>query len=169
MSANQPKRAGRLLGVVIALLLLATACGGSSEATNVAASGGEAVELAETDQAGLAARSDKPIVLNFFASWCPSCVAELPDFEEAHQRFADDVDFIGVANRDRPADAIALIEQTGVTYDVLGDPEGELFQSFGALGMPTTVFLSPDGEVVKTFSGVLTTDALETIINEELL
>lgn len=169
MSANRPKRIRRLLGIVVGLLLLATACGSTASSDSATASGEAPAELAETDQAALAARSDKPIVLNFFASWCPSCVAELPDFEQAHQEFADQVDFVGVANRDRPSDALALIEQTGVTYDVLGDPDGELFQSFGALGMPTTVFLSPEGEVLKTFSGVLTTDALADIINEELL
>ncbi len=164
-------RTFRLLATLIALALLAVACGsaeGGGE-TAVAEGGPVASDIPLVDQAAIAELEGKPVVINFFASWCPSCVAELPDFQAVHEQVGDEVTFLGVAQRDRAADALALIERTGVTYDIGNDPNGELFASFNALAMPTTVFVGADGEVIRTFSGVLSSESLTDIINNELL
>lgn len=161
-------RSLRLLTTCLALLLLAAACGSNSDAATSDATI-EAPELDLIDEAAIAELEGKPLVINFFASWCPSCVAELPDFQAVHEQLGDDVTFLGIAQRDRPSDALALIERSGVTYDIGNDPDGVLFQSFNALAMPTTVFVGADGEVLRTFSGVLDTESLTDIINEELL
>ncbi len=158
----------KIMSLVFAAALLAAACG-SDNATSAADASGAAAEIPVIDAANISERAGTPLVINFFASWCPSCVSELPDFEEVHQNFGEDVTFLGIAQRDRPSDALSLIERTGVTYEIGNDPDGELFQDYNALAMPTTVFVSADGEVVKTFSGVLTTESLTSIINEELL
>lgn len=160
-------RSLRLLILGVAFLLLAAACA-STESVGTA-TGEDAAELQLIDQAALAEFEGTPVVVNFFASWCPSCVAELPDFQAVHEELGDEVTFLGVAQRDRPSDAIALIERSGVTYDIGNDPNGELFQQLNALAMPTTVFIGADGEVLRTFSGVLDTESLTDIINEELL
>lgn len=159
--------------------LIAAACSsGGTPATAGHSDGGDAdtgaasatpTALALFDESSITARKGEPLVINFFASWCPSCVAEMPDFEVAHQQFADDVTFIGVAMQDRDSDALALVESTGVTYELGNDPDGSLFQSFNALAMPTTVFVNAEGEVVRSFSGVLTAESLAEIINGELL
>ena len=162
-------RSLRLLTLSVAFLLLAAACGSTASESVGTAAGGETPELELIDQAALAERQGTPVVVNFFASWCPSCVAELPDFQAVHEDFGDEVTFLGVAQRDRTSDAIALIERSGVTYDIGNDPNGELFQQLNALAMPTTVFIGADGEVIRTFSGVLDSESLTDIINEELL
>lgn len=99
---------------------------------------------------------DGPLVVNFWASWCPACVVELPDFQAVSEEFADDVTFIGmnVLPDDRAA-AEALIEQTGVTYQLAEDEGGALYTEFGGIAMPTTVFLDSDGNVVDVHSGTL--------------
>lgn len=90
-----------------------------------------------------------PTVLNFFASWCPPCIAEMPDFEAVSQQMAGQVQFIGLATQDDPARAALLIEQTGVSYEIGLDRNGKVFELFDGFAMPTTVFLTSDGSVMK--------------------
>jgi cytochrome c biogenesis protein CcmG, thiol:disulfide interchange protein DsbE len=97
-----------------------------------------------------------PVVVNFFASWCVPCIDEMPAFERVHQAVGDQVTIIGMANRDAPADALATVEATGVTYPTYDDPDASALTWFGGLGMPTTVFIDAAGEVVDVNSGALT-------------
>ncbi len=162
-------RVFRIITTLLAFLLLAAACGSTASVADDTSQVDETAQLDLIDDAAIAELQGKPIVVNFFASWCPSCISELPDFQAVHEELGDEVTFLGVAQRDRPSDALQLIERTGVTYDIGNDPDGDLFRSFNALAMPTTVFLGADGEVIKTVSGVLDIESLTDIINEELL
>lgn len=109
---------------------------------------------------------DGPLIVNFWASWCPACVIELPDFQAVSEELTDQVTFIGmnVLPDDRAA-AEALIEQTGVRYQLAEDDGGELYAEFGGIAMPTTVFID-DGNVVGVHSGTLFEDDLRERINE---
>ncbi len=111
-----------------------------------------------------------PVVVNFWASWCPACVAEMPDFEEVHQGFGDEVVFLGLKMQEtNPAAAQDLIEQTGVTYLLGRDPDGSIFTEFGGIAMPTTVFIDAGGEVATTYAGAIFARDLEELIRRELL
>ncbi|MEO0492722.1 MAG: TlpA disulfide reductase family protein [Actinomycetota bacterium] len=107
-----------------------------------------------------------PLVVNFFARNCPPCVTEMPEFEEVFQAFGGNVAFVGISTDARLGDAEALVEQTGVTYDLGWDPNAELFQRFGGFAMPTTVFVDATGVVRETWSGVLTGEDLTAKIEE---
>ncbi|WP_419947211.1 TlpA family protein disulfide reductase [Candidatus Poriferisodalis sp.] len=98
-----------------------------------------------------------PLIVNFFASWCVPCVTEMPDFERFWNAHGTSVAVLGLAANDRLEDAIETVEERGVTYPT-GLDEGDLFIDFGGLGMPTTVFVSPDGDILETHSGLLTLD-----------
>ncbi len=111
----------------------------------------------------------EPLVVNFFASWCTPCLAELPEFEAVAQTVAGDVTFVGLNLQEPPEAGLAVIEQTGITYDVARDPDGSLFTAFEALGMPTTVFIDADGKVARVWSGQLSGQALTDLIEELLL
>ena len=113
--------------------------------------------------------SDRPVVLNFFASWCPTCIAELPDFETVSQNLAADVQFLGLATQDRAEASDELVESTGITFPIGRDPDGAIFSIFQGLGMPTTVFINADGTVAEVHTGVLNVESLTNTINEELL
>lgn len=192
--ASTPKtsrmKIARLVAVAIALALVAAACGSSSSDTIVL---GDDSELsAPTDNAEVSVEpsaeavsfffdsfdgetlefsefAEGPVVLNFFANWCATCVAELPDFETVSQNFAGEVQFLGLSFQDRPEDSLALIEETGVTFQTGLDTNGGIFQLFGGLGMPTTVFIDADGQVVNVHSGVLTEESLTEAIETDLL
>jgi thiol-disulfide isomerase/thioredoxin len=109
----------------------------------------------------------QPLVVNFFASWCGPCRAEMPDFQTVHEELGDDVSFLGFAFQDREEDARALVAQTGVTYDLATDP-GEFQVAFGGIAMPTTAFVDENGVIVEVHSGLLDQDGLRDRIAEHL-
>lgn len=111
---------------------------------------------------------DQPVVVNFFASWCPPCIGEMPDFESVSQELADRVDFLGIAVQDRPEDATRIVESTGISYDWTRDIRGDIVGAAGVVQMPSTMFISPDGTVVKVQGGALDPDRLRALIEEHL-
>jgi thiol-disulfide isomerase/thioredoxin len=104
----------------------------------------------------------RPLVVNFFASWCAPCVAEMPDFEAVHQELDGQVAFLGINLRDQVDDATRLVETTGVTYDIGRDPSGDLATALGVVNMPSTFFVSAEGEVVDVHPGALSADDLRS-------
>ena len=113
----------------------------------------------------------QPTVVNFFASWCAPCLAEMPDFEEVHLATLGEVTFIGVNTRETDVDgARQVVEDTGVTYTILlgddGGP-GSLYQHVTELAvMPTTAFIDADGTIVDVHSGVMNAEDLQDRIQE---
>jgi thiol-disulfide isomerase/thioredoxin len=106
----------------------------------------------------------RPVVVNFWASWCPPCLAEMPEFERVHRRLGDRVAFLGVNQRDQAQAADQLARSTGVTYPLAVDPAGRAFDAFGGLGMPTTVLIRADGTVADIVAGQLD----ETLLAERI-
>jgi len=106
----------------------------------------------------------RPLVINFWASWCPACFSEMPSLEKVYQAHRDSVQFLGINLGNDIEAALSVVEQTGVTYPLARDPQGETYAEFGGYGMPTTVFLDGDGRVIELYTGELTVDELETRI-----
>jgi thiol-disulfide isomerase/thioredoxin len=105
--------------------------------------------------------ADRPLVINFFASWCPFCIAEMPDFERVHRLLGEDVAFLGVSQSDARGASIDLARETGITYDTAIDERGEFFRAVGGQGMPTTIFVRPGGEIADVWVGPLSADGLQ--------
>lgn len=160
-----PPRPTRLTLLAV-LSLLAAACAGGG------AAGPQVPDLSyETFDGGRASLADlagEPAVVNFWASWCPPCVAEMPDFERVHLDVADEVRFVGINTQDRLPEAQRLVEETGVTYDLGLDPDGELFREFGVVSMPSTFFVTAEGTIAHRHAGLLTEAQLRELIDEHL-
>jgi cytochrome c biogenesis protein CcmG/thiol:disulfide interchange protein DsbE len=104
----------------------------------------------------------RPVVLNFFASWCPPCRTELPAFQAASRRYGGRVQFVGVDVGDTSAAARQLVGDTGVTYPVGVDPDYRVAGGrYQLLGMPTTVFVNADGTVAGSVTGQVGQPRLE--------
>jgi cytochrome c biogenesis protein CcmG/thiol:disulfide interchange protein DsbE len=162
--------AGALVLIVAVglLVLLAPSDDGTTSASGQASVGEPAPAIEMTDFDGVPLTLDEyrgtPVVLNFWASWCPFCVAEMPDFERVSQAFGDEVAFIGVNLRDDSAQAVSLASETGVTYRLASDPSGVVYGAFGGTSMPTTVFIDADGIVRDVVAGQMSADALASNI-----
>jgi cytochrome c biogenesis protein CcmG/thiol:disulfide interchange protein DsbE len=122
----------------------------------------------ETPDKLLESRAGRPLVINFFASWCAPCRAELPDLAAAHAEYGDEVDFIGVAFQEASESAAArLLFETGITYPIVEDPDGALLRELGTLPtMPTTIFVTADGVIVERHHGLILADQLSERIEE---
>ncbi len=103
----------------------------------------------------------RPVVLNFFASWCGPCKQELPLLARAARHEHGRIAFVGVDVNDNAAHARQLVRTSGVRYPVGQDPQGRAATRYGLLGLPTTVFIGADGRVARAVSGQLTPAALD--------
>ncbi len=130
--------------------------------------GGEAVQFSQLLNRGT------PIVLNFWAGACAPCRAELPDFEQVHQMYKERVllfgldvgPFVGLGSR---ADGQDLLRELGVTYPAGTTFDQGVMSSYQVLGMPTTLFLKPDGTIFKKRLGLLTKEEMETLFRDLLI
>jgi thiol-disulfide isomerase/thioredoxin len=174
----------RGLGLALALSLMAVACGGddggntagrpsSQESGGVAEGGGDLpsseIEMADgTTVALIDALDGRPSVVNFFASWCAPCRAEMPGFAAVHGDVGDQVGFLGLAMQDTRDAAAELVELTGVTYPWGLDPAGEIFALLEGFAMPTTVYVAADGDIVGTDSGAIDESQLRDRLSDLL-
>ena len=129
--------------------------------------GGERVQFSEVLGQG------KPVVLNFWAGLCPPCRAEMPEFQEVHDQFSDRIlllgidlgPFTGLGTSDQGQ---ALLDELGITYPAGTTEDASVVSRFQVLGMPTTMFVTPDGGITHKWTGILTREKL-TELTEELL
>ena len=126
----------------------------------------EPYETFDGGEANTAGYLGTPLVINFFAEWCAPCVAEMPAFEAVHQERMGEVAFLGISTQESGEDGQAIIDSTGITYDVGRDPEGEMFEHFGGTGMPTTALVDENGTVVDVHSGAMTSQELRDWLDE---
>ncbi len=110
----------------------------------------------------------EPSVVNLWASWCPPCVAEMPDLEQVHLALGDQVRFIGINTQDDIGQAEALAARTGVTYELTLDPDGAMFRDLEVVSMPTTLLVDADGVIVHRHAGLLTEQQLRDLLGEHL-
>ena len=119
----------------------------------------------------------KTIFLNFWATWCPPCKAEMPDIQKLYEKSAtegeDAVIVLGVAapnmgQEGSEEEIAAFMEEKGYTYPVLMDTEGELFNSYGIMSFPTTFMIDRDGNVFGYVSGMLSADMMDSIVRQTL-
>lgn len=133
-----------------------------------AALGGETVQFSDVLAQG------KPVVLNFWAGLCPPCRVEMPDLQAVYEEFdgqflivgLDVGPFTGLGTRD---DGRALLKELGVTYPAGSTFEAEVMTDYRVIGMPSTHFITPEGEIVETWTGFLTEGKMTELIEALLV
>jgi cytochrome c biogenesis protein CcmG/thiol:disulfide interchange protein DsbE len=117
----------------------------------------------------LAALRGRPVVVNFWATWCEPCVREFPLLRAtaaAHK--ADRLAVVGVLTGDRPGAARDFVRAQRATWPVALDPEATTATAWGAVGLPHTWFVRPDGTLASHQLGELTRASLDRQLAEIL-
>ncbi len=123
--------------------------------------------LLDGGELALSQYQGRPVVINFWASWCPPCRQEAVALEAAWRAHAGTgVQFIGVDLQDREADARAYIREFDVTYPNGTDIGGRISVDYGVIGLPVTFFVSRGGVVERRFVGAISRAKLEEWIGE---
>ena len=108
----------------------------------------------------------KPALINYWFSNCQPCKREMPALQAAFEDFGDQVNFVGINTQDSPEIATSFVQDIGVTYEILRDPNGESVVANGVSTFPTTFFVNAAGTIIKQISGELTADDINTAIQE---
>ncbi len=116
---------------------------------------------------------EKPVVLNFWAALCPPCRAEMPDIQKVSEQYQGEVIFLGLdvgpflllGTGDQ---ALHLLNLLKITYPSGSTESGQVIQDYGISSMPTTFFITPEGEIQRKWAGLLNEEKLVELV-EELL
>ena len=107
----------------------------------------------------------KPIVLNFWASWCGPCKSEMPDFQKVYEELGGQVQFIMVNVGEQMSEAAAFIASTGYTFPVYYDVSNNASFTYQISSIPATFFINAKGELVTYQVGMLEESLLRTAID----
>lgn len=127
--------------------------------------GGETISLVDLQ--------GRPVVVNYWAGLCPPCRAEMPEFQDFRDEYEGRVTLIGVdlgqfLGLGSQEDAKKLLAELGVSYAAGFTEDGSVVESHRVLGLPTTIFVTPEGGLHKKWDGVLNQAKLSEIADEML-
>ncbi|MEA2497877.1 MAG: cytochrome c biosis protein CcmG, thiol:disulfide interchange protein DsbE, partial [Actinomycetota bacterium] len=137
----------------VLLLTVASARQGGPPGSGDRAPDFEAPLLASEGTFGTDDLNGTPYVLNFWASWCAPCKDESPMLKEASERYAGEVQFVGIDIRDTESDAIAFVEEEGLDYPHVRDERLDIYRDYGLTGQPETFFVDSSGVVLEHVNG----------------
>ena len=114
----------------------------------------------------------KPIVFNYWTTWCPYCLEEMPDFEEVYKEYSDNVTFMMIdvngGGNDTIPEAKAYIDEMGYTFPVYFDTDLSATYAYNVSSFPTTGIIDAKGNLYYCQAGMLTKDRLITMIEDVL-
>lgn len=116
-------------------------------------------------------RGKKIVVINFWASWCPFCLEEMPDFEEVAQKYKDDVVILGINRGEKREIALDYAKNqlpVEITFPILLDSNEDVSNVYILRGMPVTYFIDKNGVITNRYFGKITKEIMEQEIEKVL-
>ena len=113
----------------------------------------------------------KPIVVNFWATWCPPCKAELPAFDDAYDFYKGRIEFMMVnvtSGSDTESVVKSFIAENGYGFPVYFDTEGSAAKAYEVTSIPLTLFIDRNGNVVETYTGTMSASTLKSYLHKIL-
>jgi len=104
----------------------------------------------------------RPLIINFFASWCPPCRAEMPEFQLIHE--IGNITVLGINLQENPESIEKFANELGITFPLLLDPNANIKAKYNVITQPVTYFINSNGKIVDKKLGPLTLKEMETKI-----
>ena len=112
--------------------------------------------------------SGKPVILNFWATWCPPCRSELPAFDKLYRQYGNEVSFMMIDLTDGYRETVEgvkkFMSENGYTFPVYYDTEGSAAEAYNVSSIPFTVAVGRNGNIVGTHLGAMSEAVLEKLI-----
>ncbi|MGU3470548.1 TlpA family protein disulfide reductase [Paenibacillus sp. D51F] len=111
---------------------------------------------------------EKPVLINFWASWCGPCDIEAPDLQALYEKYGDRIDFYGInaTSYDRERDARKFVDEKKLTFPIPMDREGEVAKLYKVNNFPTSLLIGPDGKVLERIPGVIPREEWEKKLSD---
>ena len=164
------KKVAVLVFTVFAVLTMGCAIFAKAPSASAKAAPDEAlvgvVNASNTTIHGLA--GEKPVFLNFWATWCPPCMGEMPAIEEMYKKYGDRLHFAAVSVDDSAADARAMIKKRGMTIPVYTGDLNKIGRDYSLDAIPRSVLVGTDGSIIADHEGGMSAAELEAFLMKAL-
>jgi peroxiredoxin len=164
----------KIVGLLLVLSLVLAACGGTTGGVPEGISEGKqapdfSLERLEGGEVSLSDHRGDVVLINFWATWCAPCRAEIPAIESVHQARQNDGFVVLGVNYQESRDVVEpFARELAVTYPVLLDESGRIMETYRAIGLPMSVLVDREGIIRVRHTGVLTEEQLDGYL-EDLL
>lgn len=110
----------------------------------------------------------KPVFLNFWATWCPPCIGEMPHFNSVYPRYKDKINFLAISLDDSMQEASAFMQQKGYSFPSGYGNVNDIAGKYEIQGIPTSLLLDANGNVIESKVGAMTEAELEAFLQKAL-
>lgn len=163
----------RLLLVIVTFVVVISGC----KSNGLMAAPDFSVPLLDLTKSGDSVRGEKvslssykgkPLVLNFWAPWCPPCKAEAPVLERVYKKYQSKIAFLAIAIRDSDQNIEHFVKSNNLTFQIGIDPDAESTSKYGVNGLPETFFIDANGNIKRSFVGAIEEAKLSQYIEDIL-
>ena len=151
-------------GLAYSILSLKTAPGNSTTSNEIVTAPDFTVTAIDGTKVTLSSLKGTPVILNFWASWCPPCQKEMPDLQKQFELHGDTIVFMMIdltdGQQETKESATSFIEKNQYTFPIYFDETASAITAYNIASIPMTFFINRDGNIVKSVNGMLTEKTL---------
>ncbi|MGL4986164.1 MAG: TlpA family protein disulfide reductase [Treponemataceae bacterium] len=108
----------------------------------------------------------RPVFLNFWATWCPPCVREMPDMQKIHTKYQDKLTMLGLNSGENKKEVQAFITKNKLSFPIILDPQGKISMQYNVQAIPTTYIIDKKGIIVEKKIGAMTEKQMEALVSK---